>query len=236
MKFSKLPSGKTHKGKEIEAYITSTSFEVTKFTYLIAGVHGDEPEGVYLLKKLFEWLSKDTSHVLNLPLIIIPLLNADGSELNTRGNANGVDLNRNLPSKNWSPVSRGPRYFPGTSPLSEPENIFLTKLFAQYPPQFILSFHSWYRVINYNGPCEQVAQFLSKHNTYPIEKEFDNHPTPGSLGEYAAEMYNSQVLTLEAPVLENGLTLDMIWEENQSALQGLFCPLNSPLRAFTILT
>ena len=36
----------------------------------------------------------------NTPLFI-PCLNPDGMSKNTRTNSNGVDLNRNFPTKNW---------------------------------------------------------------------------------------------------------------------------------------
>ena len=56
---------------------------------LIVGVvHGDEPQGKYLIEKYQE---KET------PLLFIPCLNPDGLSANTRTNANGVDLNRNFP-------------------------------------------------------------------------------------------------------------------------------------------
>ena len=157
-----------------------------------------------------------------MPVIVVPVVNVDGFKAGTRVNANGVDLNRNLPSKQWTPEAREEKYFPGKSPLSEPENKFLVSLFEKYPPRFILSFHSWYPVINYNGSCKEIAEFLASYNKYPIEADFLTHPTPGSLGEYGPQTLKSPVLTFECPVLSETVTLEIVWKENEEGFKKLF--------------
>jgi len=218
MKFTKLPSGTSVTGNEIPAYKSEISG--AHYTYILGAVHGDEVEGAHLAKKIFEWLSEQNE--IDTPVIIIPIVNIDGFSKNTRVNANGVDLNRNLPSKFWSPEALEAKYFPGTAPLSEPENKFLVELFKAYPPRFILSFHSWYPVLNYNGACREVAEFLAKYNNYEIAADFEDHPTPGSLGEYGPQTYNSPVLTFECPLLSETVTLEKIWNDNKEGLTKLF--------------
>ena len=218
MKFNELPSGTSALGNKITAYISET--KAPTYNYILGAVHGDEVEGAHLCAEIFKWLSSTTE--VNLPTIIVPIVNVDGFIANTRVNARGVDLNRNLPSKEWNPEALEAKYFPGTSPLSEPENKFLVSLFEQYPPRFILSFHSWYPVINYNGDCLEVAEFLSSHNKYPIEANFESHPTPGSLGEYGPQTLKCPVLTFECPVLSETVTLESVWKENEVAFKKLF--------------
>ena len=188
----------------------------------MAGVHGDEVEGVYLLKNIFDWLKERNE--IEIPLIVIPILNIDGYRTGTRVNAHGVDLNRNLPSSNWEPSARQQKkYFPEKEALSEPENQFLVKLFNKFPPKFILTLHSWKPMLNYNGnDCLKYAQLMEKFNNYPTVPDIEGHPTPGSLGEYAPELFNSQVLTFEAPLLSDEITLEQIWKENELALKELF--------------
>ena len=218
MNFSPLKSGTSVEGEEIKSYKTDEKAE--KYNYLMAGVHGDEVEGVYMLKNLFEWLQNQEQ--INAPFIVIPLLNVDGYRSGTRTNSHGVDLNRNLPSQHWTHEARDSKYHPGESPLSEPENQYLAKLFEKFPPKFILTIHSWKRMINYNGTdCLKYAQVLANHNNYPLVADIDGHPTPGSLGEFAPEKYNAQVLTFEAPLIEEELSLEDIWQENQSAFKAL---------------
>ena len=219
MNFTQLKSGTSVEGEEIKAYRSEDKSE--SYNYLMAGVHGDEVEGVYLLKNLFDWLQEENEQI-NAPFIVIPVLNVDGYRSGTRTNSHGVDLNRNLPSKHWSPEARDKKYHPGTSALSEPENQFLVKLFEKFPPKFILTLHSWKPMVNYNGDdCLKYAQILSNHNNYPLVADIEGHPTPGSLGEFGPEKYNAQVLTFEAPLINESLTLDNIWQENQLALKSL---------------
>lgn len=218
MKFINLPHGTSVKGEKIEAY--KSDVEGQKYFYILGAVHGDEVEGAHLAKKLHEWL--DNNSEVNLPMIIVPVVNVDGYNARTRVNANGVDLNRNLPSNQWTPEAREAKYFPGTAPLSEPENKFLVELFNKYPPRFIISFHSWYPVINYNGACKEVAEFLASYNKYPIEADFLTHPTPGSLGEFGPQEFKAPVLTFECPVLSETVTLDSVWKENEEAFKKLF--------------
>ncbi|AUN98514.1 DUF2817 domain-containing protein [Bacteriovorax stolpii] len=218
MKFIELPHGTSVKGEKIEAWKTSS--DAPKYNYILGAVHGDEVEGAHLAKELFKWLKENDE--LNMPVVVVPVVNVDGYKAGTRVNANGVDLNRNLPSSQWSPEAREAKYFPGKEPLSEPENKFLVELFKKYPPKFIISFHSWYPVINYNGACKEVADFLAQYNKYPIEADFLTHPTPGSLGEFGPQEFKSPVLTFECPVLSETVTLESVWKENEEAFKKLF--------------
>ncbi len=218
MNFNKLTSGKTIEDSEIKAFRSEIISK--KYIYLLAGVHGDEVEGVYVLKKLFEWIKEDNN--LELPFIVVPILNMDGHRSGTRVNSNGVDLNRNLNSSSWTADYTEKKYFPGKRPMSEPENKFLKGLFDKFPPKIIFSFHTWKPLINYDGQIKDIAEFLSKRNGYKVFDHLEDHPTPGSLGSYATEKYKCPVLTFECPELSDDLTLEDIWNHNKLALTELF--------------
>ena len=219
MIFSEIESGTSHEGHTIPAF--KTDIKASKYFYLIGGVHGDEVEGVYVLKELFQWLKME--HTLkDLPMIVIPILNVDGYRTQTRVNAHHVDLNRNLPTKDWSGVHTQPRYNPGPKPLSEPENQYLVKLMDKYKPGLILSFHTWKPILNYNGDCKDLADFLSSHNNYETASDI-GYPTPGSLGTFAVEKYKAPVLTFECPELKKHReSLKDIWKENEEGLKAIF--------------
>jgi murein peptide amidase A len=217
MNFLQLKSGYTVEGDEILTY--KTEGKAANYVYLLAGVHGDEVEGVYVLNQLFEWLKEEEE--INHPSIVVPILNIDGYRAATRTNAHGVDLNRNFAAKSWTDKGLKKKYYPGKSPMSEPENLHLDKLFQKHPPRIILTFHSWKPMLNYNGNCLEVAAFIAKHNGYTICDSIENHPTPGSLGQYAVESYNCPVLTFECPVLSESKTLKDIWKENSTALKAV---------------
>jgi protein MpaA len=219
MIFSELESGHSLEGHSIPAF--KTDIKAQKYLYLIGGVHGDEVEGVYVLKELFSWLKSEHS-LKDLPMIVIPILNVDGYQNRTRVNAHLVDLNRNLPTKDWSTDHKEPRYNPGPKPLSEPENQFLVKLMDKYRPGFIISFHTWKPILNFNGECKDVAEFLNKYNNYEMAGDI-GYPTPGSLGTFAVEKYQSPVLTFECPELKTHReSLKEIWNENEKGLKDFF--------------
>ena len=218
MNFIDLKSGSSVEGDAIKAYRSENKSK--KYIYLMAGVHGDEVEGIYVLKQLFEWL-KDQEEI-QLPFIVIPVVNVDGFRVGNRVNSHGVDLNRNLPSKEWSQKARAKKYHPGKAPMSEPENQFLEKLLKKFPPKIIFTFHSWIALLYYNGDCQEIAVFLSRYNSYPVSHDITGHPTPGSLGEYGPEKYKCPVLTFECPPISEDKTLKDIWEENREGLENLF--------------
>jgi murein peptide amidase A len=58
--------------------------------YLSTGIHGDEPAGPLAALRLIQ----ENRWPENAELWLLPCLNPDGFILNTRGNADGIDLNR----------------------------------------------------------------------------------------------------------------------------------------------
>ncbi len=177
---------------------------------LIIGVfHGDEPEGEFLINKLM--LEKLET---NNTILFIPCLNPDGKNSKTRTNANGVDLNRNFPTKNWELSAEKDFYYSGNVPASEIETKFVIEIMEEYKPERILTLHTPYRVVNYDGPAKELAENISKLNGYPIEESI-GYPTPGSFGTYAGIERNIPTITLELPENE---PLGKLWEENREAL------------------
>jgi len=161
---------------------------------VLGGVHGDEPEGVVAAQKLLEICWKSFAYKLNLTLV--PQFNLDGILKGTRGNARGVDLNRNLPTKDWSPEAKSERYFPGSKALSESENEGLVTFIETHPLEFILTLHSWFPVLNTNGDCNAAAAIIAARTGYRIDPEI-GYPTPGSLGTYAGIEGRCPTLTYE---------------------------------------
>jgi protein MpaA len=178
---------------------------------ILGGVHGDEIEGIVAAYGLYEKFCKDFSYRLRLTLV--PLFNIDGSLHRTRSNAAGVDLNRNLPTQDWSSEVANPRYHPGPAAGSEPENQALVSYLKSEKPQFILSLHSWFPVLNYNGDSRPEAEEIAKFVGYKVEPTI-GYPTPGSLGTYGTEQ-GLPVLTYE---VERGLSENLILEKHIPAI------------------
>lgn len=163
--------------------------------FVLGTVHGDEVEGTTaawgLLQKLIE-----APLNLNIRLTVVPILNADGCLAKTRQNSRGVDLNRNLPTKDWTQEFEKVRYYPGKTKNSEPENQALVKFIEDQKPQFIISLHSWKPMLNTNGDCSGVAEAIAEVCKYNIEPDI-GYPTPGSLGAYAADDRQIPTITYE---------------------------------------
>ena len=114
---------------------------------IFAGIHGEEPDTTVLLSRALRSLTRRPRSCA-----VILCANPDGMHRGTRGNVNGVDLNRNFPSANWAlaPVThrwdvgseRCVELSPGARPCSEPEAAALTHVVRDLQPECVVSIHS----------------------------------------------------------------------------------------------
>ena len=155
---------------------------------VIGVIHGDEPQGEGLINR---YLSDNESS----RLWFVPCLNPDGRDLESRTNANGVDINRNFPTKNWV-LSKKDKYFGGVEPNSEIETRFLVDVIARYSPRLILTLHTPYKIVNFDGPARDIAEEISRIIGYPVEESI-GYPTPGSFGTFVGVEREIPVITLE---------------------------------------
>lgn len=198
---------------------TITLYETTNEnfdkTILLVGVfHGEEPQGNYLINK---YLETDLSQIKN-KLVIIPCLNPDGMAKNQRQNSNGIDLNRNFPTKNWKITTRK-EYFGGNEPASEIETKFMMEVLDNYKFDAILSIHAPFEIVNYDGPSKELAEKISKITGYPVQGDI-GYPTPGSFGNYSGVERNIPTITLELP--EN-IANEELWIVNKPVFEYLAC-------------
>lgn len=181
---------------------------------ILGGVHGDEPEGVVASVGLFEkWCE---CFPYRLCATLIPMFNVEGVLNKNRLNSRGVDLNRNLPTKDWSAEIATPRYNPGPSAASEPENQALIQFLETTAPDFVLSLHSWKPILNTNGNCEAIAFAIAKVNGYEVSPSI-GYSTPGSLGTYCGIERNIPTLTYE---IERGLSFAKILIDHLPAIDA----------------
>lgn len=196
-------------------HFKNTSSPNNAHALVLGGVHGDEPEGVVAARGLLEFFR--LNYDLSLNLTIVPEFNPEGVLNKTRGNSNLVDLNRNLPTKDWSPIAATERYNPGPSPLSEKENQTLVHWLNKTPVHVIYTLHSWKPMLNTNGHLPE-AEIISKMTGYKIETDI-GYPTPGSLGTYTGLEKMIPTLTYE---IERDLSFDQILKYHVPALvEGL---------------
>ncbi|TAH39370.1 MAG: hypothetical protein EYC70_00885 [Planctomycetota bacterium] len=158
--------------------------------YLIGGIHGNEREGAPLAASVAQEVEKGG---LGGSWRILCDLNPDGSARGTRGNARGIDLNRNWPASNFALArDHGPR------PLSEPECAAVHQDLLAFAPDLVLVFHSTEDgpFINYDGPAAELAAAFAHASGWPVQAEL-GYPTPGSLGSWIGKDLGIPILTLE---------------------------------------
>nr|WP_165588635.1 M14 family zinc carboxypeptidase [Mycolicibacterium komanii] len=178
----------------------------------IGGIHGDEPEGAVMTAELRS--AFDAADLADaVTLTILEDANPDGRAANTRGNANGIDVNRNFPAKNFVPGDPSN----GGNPLSEPETRAVVETVDRISPALILVAHSWAgrQFINFDGPAREVAERFSEDSGLPVEESSAFAPTPGSLGSYFGRDRGTPVLTIE--VLK-GSDPEAVWNRLRPAL------------------
>ena len=161
---------------------------------LVIGVfHGDETQGEFFINS---YLKKNTTTKNNI--FYIPKLNPSQK----RKNLNNVDLNRNFPTKNWTLSEPTSDYFGGYKPNSEVETQFLVDLINKNNFSAIITIHSPYKVVNFDGPAENLAKIASSIIGYPISNDI-GYPTPGSFGTYCGIERKIPTLTIEIDEDEN---------------------------------
>ncbi|MEE4219459.1 MAG: DUF2817 domain-containing protein [Xanthomonadales bacterium] len=97
---------------------------------IICAQHGNEPSGKEAAMIVSRKLLNEESALLDrLDLVLVPLVNPDGSDEGTRRNANDMDLNRNHVV------------------LSEPESNAVHQLFLDWMPEVTLDVHEYNAVL-----------------------------------------------------------------------------------------
>lgn len=190
-----LPSG-----NNIELIKINSEGSSSKVILIIGVFHGEEPQGYMAINNYINNEFKNNN--IKNEVYIIPCLNPDGMKNNQRKNSNGVDLNRNFPTKSWILSHKDDNFYGGESAGSEKETQFLINIINKYNPDFILTLHSPYAVVNYDGPAADIASKISEFTDYPIQENI-GYPTPGSFGTYCGIERHIPVITLEYDENEN---------------------------------
>jgi murein peptide amidase A len=124
---------------------------------LVVGcIHGNECAGLAVVREL------ERRPPRRIDLWIVPDLNPDGYAANTRGNAHGVDLNRNFPAE-WKQIGRrGDLQWSGPRPLSEPETRIARALILRLRPAVTIWFHQPQAIVRAWGHSIATARRFAR--------------------------------------------------------------------------
>ena len=169
---------------------------------VFAAIHGEEPETTYALSRALRQLAAPSEHCA-----VVLAANPDGLIRGTRGNARGVDLNRNFPSRNWRPEPVTHRstleepsdvlLSPGDHPGSEPETRALMALITELAPDQVIALHAPLACIDDAGESP-LGRRLAQRTGMPLVRDV-GYPTPGSFGSWGADR-GLPVVTYEFPL------------------------------------
>jgi protein MpaA len=149
-----VPLGRSVQGRPISA-IELGDPHAARRVLVVGCLHGDEPAGTAVADALAA--GPRPAHA---DLWIVPMLNPDGTAAGTRGNARGVDLNRNFPS-GWRRIDApGSIHYSGPAPLSEPESAAAARLVRRVRPTAAIWFHQHLAVVDGSqGPADVERRF-----------------------------------------------------------------------------
>ncbi|HEY5545892.1 MAG TPA: murein tripeptide amidase MpaA [Gemmatimonadaceae bacterium] len=169
---------------------------------VFAAIHGEEPETTYALSRALRQLSEPPEHCA-----VVLAANPDGLTRGTRGNARGVDLNRNFPSEDWQPRPVTHRstiedvsdilLSSGEAAASEPETRALLSLIRELEPRAVIALHAPLACID-DANVSALGRRLAQRTGMPLVRDV-GYPTPGSFGSWGSD-HGVPVVTYEFPL------------------------------------
>jgi murein peptide amidase A len=178
-----LPVGHSVDGRAIRPVVLGDPAAAHR-VLVVGCIHGTEPAGVAITRRLVAAGAPPGTEI-----VVVRALNPDGCARGTRGNARGVDLNRNFPS-NWARIGRrGDLQYSGPRPLSEPESRYGAALIAALRPEITIWFHQPQGVVRAWGQSVATARRFAALAAYPYRSirwpfgtasNWQNHRFPGT--------------------------------------------------------
>jgi protein MpaA len=161
---------------------------------LVVGcIHGDETAGMRVARRLIA-----AAAPARVELDVVPTLNPDGVAAGTRGNADGVDLNRNFPFA-WKPLGGGE--YSGPHPLSEPESRAARDLIRRTRPAITIWFHQPFGLVDRSGGDVAIERRYAQLSGLPL---IGLRRYPGSASSWQNHAIGGTAFVVELPAVVSG--------------------------------
>jgi protein MpaA len=156
-----LPIGHSVDGRAIRPVVLGDPAAAHRM--LVVGcIHGNETAGNAIVRRLVQVGAPSGTEI-----VAVTSINPDGCLRRTRGNAHGVDLNRNFPS-NWSRIGGpGSLQYSGPRALSEPESRYAVGLIEELRPEITVWFHQPQGIVRAWGQSIATARQFAALARYP---------------------------------------------------------------------
>ncbi|WP_190851458.1 DUF2817 domain-containing protein [Actinomadura sp. RB99] len=185
-----VPLGRSVQGRPISA-VELGDPHAARRVLVVGCLHGDEPAGAAVADALAA--GPRPAHA---DLWIVPALNPDGMAARTRGNARGVDLNRNFPS-GWRRMDApGSARSSGAGPLSEPESAAAARLVRRVRPTVAIWFHQQLAVVDGSQGPRDVERRFARDVGLPLRALPDY---PGSATVWENTIVGASAFVVELP-------------------------------------
>jgi murein peptide amidase A len=158
---------------------------------VVGSTAGDERGGIAVTRLL-----ASQPAIPGVRLWLLPDVNPDGAARGTRGNADGVDLNRNFPFR-WRRLGRpGSRFYSGPRPSSEPESRAIEAFIRRRRPGLAIWLHQPYGLIDDSQGPRWAERQLARAIGLPLERLPDY---PGSAIGWDDHLVPASAFDLELP-------------------------------------
>ena len=200
--------GHSVRGRPIRAYVVGDP-GAPRSVLVVGCIHGNEPAGEAVTRAL-----RDSVPPPGVKLWLVDQFNPDGCIAHTRGNAHGVDLNRNSPW-HWRPLSG--IFYSGPRPLSEPESRAINRFVKHVRPVVTIWYHQHAALVDdgsggsialerryaaisglplFNYGVRSGSIITWQDTTFRDDTAFDVELPPGALSKAEVERHVAAVLAL----------------------------------------